>query len=41
MLLNDNGNYDFALARYTADGTLDSSFGENGKVTTDFNNSDD
>ena len=28
---------DFALARYTADGTLDSSFGENGKVTTDFN----
>ena len=36
------GNYtrdnDFALARYTADGTLDSSFGENGRVTTDFNN---
>jgi len=34
-------NYDFALARYSADGRLDSSFGENGKVTTDFNNSDD
>jgi uncharacterized delta-60 repeat protein len=34
-------DYDFALARYTADGTLDSSFGENGKVTTDFNNSVD
>src|SRR4051794_37632818 len=32
-------NYDFAVARYTADGALDSSFGENGKVTTDFNNS--
>ena len=30
-----NGTYDFALARYTADGALDSSFGENGKVTTD------
>jgi uncharacterized delta-60 repeat protein len=29
---------DFALARYTADGKLDFSFGENGKVTTDFNN---
>jgi uncharacterized delta-60 repeat protein len=32
---------DFALVRYTADGTLDSSFGENGKVTTDFNGSED
>ncbi len=31
-------NYDFALARYNADGTLDTSFGPNkdGKVTTDF-----
>src|SRR5205085_10819648 len=27
----------FALARYTADGRLDSSFGEQGKVTTDLN----
>src|SRR5207245_1474488 len=32
-------NGDFALARYTADGSLDLSFGVNGKVTTDFNNS--
>ncbi|WP_018614375.1 Calx-beta domain-containing protein [Segetibacter koreensis] len=37
----DYPNYDFALARYTADGVLDSSFGEHGKVTTDFNNSGD
>ena len=29
---------DFALARYTQDGQLDSAFGENGKVTTDFEN---
>ena len=27
---------DFALARYTADGTLDATFGTGGKVTTDF-----
>ncbi len=27
---------DFALARYNVDGTLDDSFGEGGKVTTDF-----
>jgi uncharacterized delta-60 repeat protein len=27
---------DFALARYTADGALDASFGNGGKVTTDF-----
>ena len=27
---------DFALARYNADGSLDSSFGEDGKVMTDF-----
>lgn len=26
----------FALARYTADGTLDPSFGRNGRVTTNF-----
>ncbi len=36
-----NNTNDFALARYTADGRLDSSFGVNGKVITDFNNSDD
>src|SRR5205085_10389210 len=29
----------FALARYTANGILDSSFGLNGLVTTDFNSS--
>src|SRR5207247_587941 len=27
---------DFALARYNADGSLDHSFGQGGKVTTDF-----
>jgi uncharacterized delta-60 repeat protein len=31
---------DFALARYQVDGTLDSSFGEDGKVTTEFLDSD-
>jgi len=37
-----SGIYDFALARYTANGILDSSFGVNGIVTTDlFDNSDD
>lgn len=34
-------NYDFALIRYLSDGTLDSSFGTGGKVTTDFGNSAD
>jgi uncharacterized delta-60 repeat protein len=29
-------NYDFALARYNPDGSLDSSFGNGGRVTTDF-----
>jgi uncharacterized delta-60 repeat protein len=29
-------SFDFALARYNADGTLDSSFGTGGKTTTDF-----
>ncbi len=41
IILVGTSRGDFALARYTADGTLDASFGENGKVTTDFNNSDD
>jgi uncharacterized delta-60 repeat protein len=36
-----NSNYDFALVRYNADGTLDSSFGTGGKVTTDFSTSQD
>jgi uncharacterized delta-60 repeat protein len=31
-----NGNPDFALARYNADGSLDTSFGTGGKVLTDF-----
>jgi uncharacterized delta-60 repeat protein len=30
------GSYDFALARYNTDGTLDTGFGTGGKVTTDF-----
>ena len=38
---NPNTGYDFAVVRYTADGVLDSSFGKNGKVTTDINGSDD
>jgi uncharacterized delta-60 repeat protein len=33
---NFSFNYDFALARYKSDGTLDPSFGNGGKVTTDF-----
>ncbi|MFI7635963.1 hypothetical protein [Nonomuraea sp. NPDC049400] len=32
---------DFALARYNSDGTLDSSFGADGRVTTDFGGSGD
>lgn len=34
-------DYDFALARYNPDGTLDASFGSDGKVTTDFYHQDD
>jgi uncharacterized delta-60 repeat protein len=34
-------NYDFATARYNADGTLDTSFGDAGKVLTDFESSTD
>lgn len=48
ILLGGNANVrdlylggDFALARYTADGVLDSTFGVNGKVTTDFDDSHD
>jgi len=33
--------YDFAVARYHSDGTLDTSFGTNGIVTTDFLGGDD
>ena len=35
------GNVDFALARYNADGSLDTSFGAAGKVITDFAGSND
>src|SRR5439155_16432760 len=31
-----SGNMDFALVRYNTDGTLDGTFGSNGKVTTNF-----
>ncbi|MEP6947466.1 MAG: FG-GAP-like repeat-containing protein [Acidobacteriota bacterium] len=34
-----NDSYDFALARYTANGTLDASFGSGGKVVVDMGNS--
>jgi uncharacterized delta-60 repeat protein len=33
---NDYSGEDFAIARYNADGTLDTTFGVNGKVKTDF-----
>jgi uncharacterized delta-60 repeat protein len=36
-----NGNFDFALARYEAAGTLDLTFGTGGLVTTDFGGSVD
>jgi uncharacterized delta-60 repeat protein len=36
-----SGGIDFALARYNTDGTIDTSFGSGGKVTTDFNGRDD
>jgi uncharacterized delta-60 repeat protein len=36
-----NRGFDFALARYNSNGTLDTSFGTSGKVTTDFAGADD
>ena len=33
---NDGSNKDFALARYDSDGSLDTTFSTDGKVTTDF-----
>jgi len=36
-----NINGDFFVARYNADGTLDASFGQNGKLTTNFGDSSD
>ena len=39
--ISHNGtDNDFALVRYNIDGTLDNSFGDNGKVVTDINNND-
>jgi uncharacterized delta-60 repeat protein/gliding motility-associated-like protein len=38
---NNGPNIDFALVRYNADGSLDNTFDNDGKVTTDFGNSDD
>src|SRR5207248_8423703 len=40
---SQDSNYDFALARYNADGSLDTSFGpdHDGKVVTDFGTDDD
>jgi uncharacterized delta-60 repeat protein len=37
----DNGNNDFAVARYNVDGSLDLNFGTGGKVNTDFTIGDD
>src|SRR5262249_29214714 len=34
-------SFDFAMARYNANGSLDSSFGAGGKVTTDFSQGSD
>ncbi len=39
--LGDATDEDFALARYNADGSLDSSFSSDGKQTTDFSGGDD
>jgi uncharacterized delta-60 repeat protein len=38
IALNDDSSptFDFALARYNIDGSLDSTFGSDGKITTDF-----
>lgn len=36
----NGSNYDFAVVRYNNYGTLDNTFGSNGKVTTDFGNSE-
>jgi len=36
-----NGNYDFDLARYNNNGSLDNTFGTNGRVATDFGGTND
>jgi uncharacterized delta-60 repeat protein len=38
---NASGSYDFALARYWPNGTLDTSFSGDGRVLTDFDGGDD
>ncbi|MDZ8027125.1 MAG: DUF4347 domain-containing protein [Nostoc sp. DedQUE11] len=38
---NNGTNDDFAIARYNSDGTLDTTFNTTGKVTTDFNGSNE
>ncbi len=38
---NGASNYNWALARYAADGALDPTFGTGGKVTTEFGSDDD
>ena len=40
ILVSGMTNQDFALARYNADGSLDSTFSVDGKVTTDFGGND-
>jgi uncharacterized delta-60 repeat protein len=39
-LANDLAKRDFALARYNTDGSLDTTFGSGGRLTTDFGNHD-
>jgi uncharacterized delta-60 repeat protein len=38
---NHSYHYDFALARYNSEGSLDTTFGTNGKVITDFGSTSD
>jgi uncharacterized delta-60 repeat protein len=38
---NNGGNYDFALVKYTKDGSIDTTFGTNGIATTPIGSSDD
>nr|WP_295922548.1 T9SS type A sorting domain-containing protein [uncultured Dyadobacter sp.] len=37
-VIQNGTTWDFAMARFKADGSIDMAFGNNGKVTTDFNN---
>jgi uncharacterized delta-60 repeat protein len=41
MIEQSNGNDDFALVRYKTDGSLDGSFGKNGRVLTDLLSSEE